>query len=346
MCRLWGQVVEAQISSDGAQVATVTERSQPGTTHPRHRTIWLVPRNGGTPERITASGDNPSLDNPVWSPDSRQILYRVARDKVNELIVRNLGNQQSRALQPCDAKETVGVAIWSPDTSRLAAICNGANPLMTAGEEKKEDKEMGLDSKVIVATRSRLYDDSLAKPWSPERRAVVMDLAGPARVEALNSTYLLDEPGSLQWKEAEVLWIIGTLVNPFGGIAFASGRALHRYDVRQHRLQTLPGTADTERMPLLTDANSSFVVPVAGTVASPNPAQFRRTLELEQLELFQFSGGKQAPDPLVLCLTSAPGAKSVQNWRVSPLTRASYPATLWFYIQSYACSNAWMWEEP
>ncbi len=290
------QVVEAQISPDGAQVAVVTERPKPETTYPRHRTIWLVPRTGGKPERITAPGDNPSLDNPIWSPDSRQILYRVARDKVNELVVRNLGSHQSRVLQPCDAKETVGVAIWSPDANRIAAICNGANPLTTFFEDKTEAK--GLEAKTIVATRSRLYDDSLAKRWSPPRRAVVMDLAGPARVEALKSEYLLDEPGALQWKEGETLWIIGTPVNPFGGMAFASGRVLHRYDVDKHRLHTIEGNAATERMPLLTGPDASFIVPVAGTVASPDPAQFRKTWELEPLELFQFSGGKQASDPL------------------------------------------------
>jgi dipeptidyl aminopeptidase/acylaminoacyl peptidase len=290
------QVVEAQISPDGTQVAVVTERPKPETTYPRHRTIWLVPRNDGKPERITASGDNPSLDNPIWSPDSRQILYRVARDKVNELVVRNLDNQQTRVLQPCGAKETVGVAIWSPDASRIAAICNGANPLTAPVEDKKGDQ--GLDSKLIVATRSRLYDDSLAKRWSPERRAVVMDLAGKQRVEAFNNPYLLDEPGALQWHEENALWIIGTPVNPFGGMAFVSGRTLHRYDMRQHRLETLPGKVDTERMPLLAGPDASFVVPVAGTVASPDPAQFRKTWELEPLELFQIGGGKQAPDPI------------------------------------------------
>ncbi|WP_162314135.1 S9 family peptidase [Pseudoxanthomonas yeongjuensis] len=291
------QVVEAQISPDGSRVAVVTERPKPETYYSRQRTIWLVPRAGGKPERVPAADAGSSLDNPVWSPDSRKILYRVARDKVNELVVRDLGSNQSRVLQPCGTKETVGVAIWSPDASRIAAICNGANPLTASVEEKKEEKG-GLESKAIVATRSRLYDDSLAKRWSPERRAVVMDLTGKKRVEAFNSQYLLDEPGALQWREAETLWIVGTPANPFGGMAFVSGRTLHRYDVRQRRLDTLAGTVDTERMPLLTGPDAGFIVPVAGTVASPDPSQFRKTWELEPLQLFEFSNGKQGQDPL------------------------------------------------
>lgn len=292
------QVVDAQISPDGSQVAVVTERPKADNYFSRHRSMWIVPRSGKEPERITASGDDPSLDNPIWSPDSRQILYRVARDKVNELVVRNLDSKQSRVLQPCDSKETVGVAIWSPDASQIAAICNGASPLMQGAEAKDKPAEKGLEAKVIIATRSRIYDDSLATGWSPERRAVVMDLATKQAAEVYKSEYLLDEPQTLQWREEKALWIIGTPVNPFGGMAFVPGRVLHRYDLVTHKLDTLKGTADTERMPLLTGPDATFVIPVAGSVASPEPAQFRKTWELEPLELFHFTGGKQALDPL------------------------------------------------
>jgi len=292
------QVVEAQISPDGSRVAVVTERRTPETYYSNRRTLWMVPRDGGEPERIPASDADSSLDNPVWSPDSRQILYRAAHDKVNELVVRDLEGNRSRVLQPCGSKETVGVAIWSPDASRIAAVCNGANPL-AAKEDKQEEKEKGLESKTIVATRSRLYDDTLAnKHWSPVRRAVVMDLAGKERVEAFNSTYLLDEPGSLQWHEAEVLWIVATPDNPFGGMAFVSGRTLHRYDVRERRLDTSAETIDTTRMPLLSGPDGSFIVPVAGTVASPEPERFKETWELQPLELYGSTGGKRERDPL------------------------------------------------
>jgi dipeptidyl aminopeptidase/acylaminoacyl peptidase len=290
------QVVEAQISPDGSRVAVVTERPRPEATYPRQRTIWLVARNGGKPERIPVADASASFDNPVWAPDSQKILFRVARDKVNELVVRDLGSSHSRVLKPCEGKETVGIAIWSPDASRIAAICNGANPLTAPAEDKKEDK--GLDSKLIVATRSRLYDDSVAKRWSPPRRAVVAELDGQKRLQAAKSDFLLDEPGALQWREPETLWIVGTPDNPFGGMAFVSGRVLHRYDLRERRLETLPGTADTERMPLLAGSDGRFVVPVAGTVASPEPARFRETWELEPLELFEFNNGKQKRDPL------------------------------------------------
>src|SRR3546814_18310116 len=90
-------------------------------------------------------------------------------------------------MQPCNEGETVGTATWSPDGHRIAIICNGKSPRdeeaakaeknktntgggKTGDEEAKDEKT--LESKVIVATRSRFYDDSMARPWSPERREI------------------------------------------------------------------------------------------------------------------------------------------------------------------------------
>src|SRR3546814_13129250 len=101
-------------------------------------------------------------------------------------------------MQPCNEGETVGTATWSPDGHRIAIICNGKSPRdeeaakaeknktntgggKTGDEEAKDEKT--LESKVIVATRSRFYDDSMARPWSPERRVVLIDLKGKNQIE-------------------------------------------------------------------------------------------------------------------------------------------------------------------
>src|SRR3546814_2181495 len=77
----------------------------------------------------------------------------------------------------------------------------------------------------------------MARPWSPERRVVLIDLDGKDRIEVMRDRFLLDEPGALQWREPDTLWMIGKSVNPFGGMSFVSGRVLHSYDLRtrQHR---------------------------------------------------------------------------------------------------------------
>src|SRR3546814_4675289 len=122
----------------------------------------------------------------------------------------------------------------------------------------------------------------MARPWSPERRVVLIDLDGKDRIEVMRDRFLLDEPGALQWREPDTLWMIGTSVNPFGGMSFVSGRVLHSYDLRTRQHKTLAASPTTERMPILTGSGASFLVPVEGTVASPDPEQFRHTWRSEE----------------------------------------------------------------
>src|SRR3546814_1819831 len=96
----------------------------------------------------------------------------------------------------------------------------------------------------------------MARPWSPERRVVLIDLDGKDRIEVMRDRFLLDEPGALQWREPDTLWMIGTSVNPFGGMSFVSGRVLHSYDLRTRQHKTLAASLTTERMPILTGSRS------------------------------------------------------------------------------------------
>src|SRR3546814_6795190 len=100
----------------------------------------------------------------------------------------------------------------------------------------------------------------MARPWSPERRVVLIDLDGKDRIEVMRDRFLLDEPGALQWREPDTLWMIGTSVNPFGGMSFVSGRVLHSYDLRTRQHKTLAASHTTERMPILTGSGASFLV--------------------------------------------------------------------------------------
>src|SRR3546814_14022701 len=92
--------------------------------------------------------------------------------------------------------------------------------------------------------------------------------------------------------------MIGTPANPFGGMSFASGRILHSYDLRTRQHKTLAASPVTERMPTLTGSGDSFLVPVEGTVASPDAEQFRHTWELRPLKLVQVADGRLDPTTL------------------------------------------------
>src|SRR3546814_20427211 len=92
--------------------------------------------------------------------------------------------------------------------------------------------------------------------------------------------------------------MIGKSVSPFGGMSFVSGRVLHSYDLRTRQHKTLAASPTTERMPILTGSGASFLVPVEGTVASPDPEQFRHTWELQPLKFVRMADGRLDPTPL------------------------------------------------
>src|SRR3546814_3873926 len=81
-------------------------------------------------------------------------------------------------------------------------------------------------------------------------------------------------------------------------MSFVIGRVLHSYDLRTRQHKTLAASPTTERMPILTGSGASFLVPVEGTVASPDPEQFRHTWELQPLKFVRMADGRLDPTPL------------------------------------------------
>src|SRR3546814_12112221 len=56
------RVTDAQIAPDGSQVAVVTERRKSDAYFSTQQTLWLIPRESGTPERLRADDPSASLD--------------------------------------------------------------------------------------------------------------------------------------------------------------------------------------------------------------------------------------------------------------------------------------------
>src|SRR3546814_17581506 len=96
----------AQIEPDGSQVAVVTERRKSDAYFSTQQTLWLLPRESGTPERLRADDPSASLDTTLWSPDGRRLLYRISHEKTKELAILNLKIKPDRTMQPCPEGET------------------------------------------------------------------------------------------------------------------------------------------------------------------------------------------------------------------------------------------------
>lgn len=310
------RVTEAHIAPNGSRVAVVTERFTPEKFHSTRQTVWLVPRDGGPPERVVSQEADASLSHPAWSPDSKRLLYRVSRGELSELVVLDLATGRSTTLQTCADGETIGTTAWAPDSQRIAVICTGPRiqDAAAATERERERGKLhgtvevaradgttqkdGLDGKVIIATRSHHYDDSITTQWSPGRRAVVVDVGSEQQMELFRDPNLLDVPDTLQWEDADTLWLTGTPANPFGGMPFVNGRVLHRYRLAARLHDTLQDQLATDRMPILTGADAAFLVPIDGTIASPWPRQFLETWKFLPLRFAALKAGKHAETPI------------------------------------------------
>src|SRR3546814_18023082 len=89
------RVTDARIAPDGSQVAVVTERRKSDASSSTQQTLWLVPRDGGKPERLRTDDHNTSLDKHLWSPDWRRLLSRISHKKTQDLATLTLQKKQA-----------------------------------------------------------------------------------------------------------------------------------------------------------------------------------------------------------------------------------------------------------
>jgi Tol biopolymer transport system component len=121
-----GGVIGGSFSPDGTEVvfAQITGFRENEAVD----SLFVVPTDGGTPQRIEDGGEEPAFSYPAWSPDGEQVFYfgrfRDGADDAPGLARTNAdgtgdGFLVANLLLDEVEGETAGLA-WSPDGTRLA----------------------------------------------------------------------------------------------------------------------------------------------------------------------------------------------------------------------------------
>src|SRR5581483_4173263 len=86
---------DPQLSPDGKQVAfTVQTVDMPNNTKPTQ--IYIVPVDGGTPQRLT--NDGTLNTRPRWSPDSKRIFFISDRGNGSQVWSMNADGSDAKAV--------------------------------------------------------------------------------------------------------------------------------------------------------------------------------------------------------------------------------------------------------
>jgi dipeptidyl aminopeptidase/acylaminoacyl peptidase len=121
-----GGVIGGSFSPDGTDV--VFARISGFRENEAVDSLFVVPTDGGTPQRIEDGGEEPAFSYPAWSPDGEQVFYfgrfREGADDAPGLARTNADGTGDGFLVddlplPQVEAETAGLA-WSPDGARLA----------------------------------------------------------------------------------------------------------------------------------------------------------------------------------------------------------------------------------
>jgi dipeptidyl aminopeptidase/acylaminoacyl peptidase len=146
------QVAEPQLSPDGKRVAFV--RKEPNDEE-YETTIYVVPINGGEPQRFTAEDGNDAR--PRWSPSGDRLAFTSVRGDRESSQVWVMPVDGGEARQVTDVVGSVETFVWSPDGERIAFTQRST----------EEERETGLDRDVCNAS-----DDEESAREPPDPRVI------------------------------------------------------------------------------------------------------------------------------------------------------------------------------
>lgn len=137
----------------------------------------LSTKDGGAAQRVTRT---PILErDPVWSPDSKRLIYVSERDRAANIYAYDFATGQETALTTGAARNTVPT--WSPDGKVLAYVRDG-----------KEVRVMTFDPSGKAASDRALFQGALGGfddaplTWSPDSRWVAFTVTDRKAFDNVN----------------------------------------------------------------------------------------------------------------------------------------------------------------
>jgi dipeptidyl aminopeptidase/acylaminoacyl peptidase len=250
------RIDDPQLSPDGKMVTfTVQTIDIPNNTKPTQ--IYVVPVDGGTPQRLTNDG-NSNL-RPRWTPDSKRIVFVSDRSKSSQVWSMNADGSDARAVTNVPT-EADGVTV-SPDGKLILFVSDlypGCEPAgATPGVEYDSVcNKTRLDQEAAGKMNARVYTSLLYRHWtqyagSRRRHLLIQALDGSSKIRDLTPGNLNTPPFSLGGPEqyafspdsVEVTYVSNTDPDPSTStnsdlftVAAAGGEA--------KRITTNPGADD------------------------------------------------------------------------------------------------------
>ncbi len=89
--------------------------------------IWVVPLSGGTPRSLVKQ---PGARAAVWSTDGKQIAFDAGDDRDRGIYLIDADGSNLRRITSKDVY--VALPTWSPDSTKIAALCNDKLCVMNA----------------------------------------------------------------------------------------------------------------------------------------------------------------------------------------------------------------------
>ncbi|MBV9180692.1 MAG: S9 family peptidase [Acidobacteria bacterium] len=201
------RIGDPQLSPDGKIVAfTVQTVDMINNTKPAH--IYVVPVNGGSPQRLTNDGN--SNTRPRWTPDSKRILFVSDRSNGSQIWSMNADGTDPKPVTNLPTGAS-GVTP-SPDgklilfTSDVYPACAPANA--TPGVDyDRVCNQTNLDQETAGKMKARVFTSLLYRHWTQyegkrRQHLLIQDVTG--RVRDLTPGDLNTPPFSLGGPEAYV----------------------------------------------------------------------------------------------------------------------------------------------